>query len=274
MGKLAEGFTEISLTEPGVLLLYSLQKVGKTTLACMLPDHYILGTEARALKYHRHRGVYCPNARAFVEQLDLIESDDDFKVKFLVVDTVTTLDEWAEYIGTIRYMNTTQGKAFNRVGEQANGPKIMPGQPGFNSVHSIPNGFGFRWSREVMMEWFKRFEKLVEDGKVEHVILMAHVKDKLLVSKSGETVQSVDINLTGKVKNLWAAKADAVGYMYADDSKRMVSFKTSSREKVLSGPRSHYLSDKTLEISDRDDKGKVKANWEVIYPSLKSKKAA
>ena len=165
-------------------------------------------------------------------------------------------------------MNTTQGKKFNRVGEVETGAKIMPGQQGFNSVHSIGQGYGYRWSREVMMEWFRKFEDLVEMGRCDHVILMAHVKDKLQATKTGDVVSSLDINLTGRVKQIWAAKADAIGYMYADENVRYISFNASSKEKVLAGPRQAYLAGKTIKVSESNKDGKITHYWEEIFPSL------
>ena len=45
---------------------------------------------------------------------------------------------------------------------------------------------------------------------MKHIILLAHVKDKFLESKGGELVQSIDLNLTGKVKGIYSSKVDAI----------------------------------------------------------------
>ena len=112
-----------------------------------------------------------------------------------------------------------------------------------------------------MTRWFKTLEKLIEDGKVGTVVLLAHVRDKFITSKSGDTVMSTDIDLTGKVKGIYSTNSDAIGYMYAKGNKRVISFKSTSSEKVVSGNRSHYLSDKNIEISELNpESGEVTPN--------------
>ena len=103
------------------------------------------------------------------------------------------------------------------------------GDTNFQSVHTLGEGYGYRWSREVMMAWFKRFEKLIATGKVKHIVLIAHVKDKLIPTKQGDTVMSLDLNLTGRVKSGYAANSDAVGYMYAKKNERFISFKSNKQ---------------------------------------------
>ena len=45
-------------------------------------------------------------------------------------------------------MGKPQGKAFNRVGEAATGAMIYHTDPKFDTVHSLGQGYGYKYSRE------------------------------------------------------------------------------------------------------------------------------
>ena len=70
----------------------------------------------------------------------------------------------------------------------------------------------------------KNIAQIIASGNVGYIILLAHVKDKLIESKNGDSVESIDINLTGKVKSIYASRVDAIGHFYREKNKGFISY--------------------------------------------------
>jgi hypothetical protein len=91
--------------------------------------------------------------------------------------------------------------------------------------------------------------------------LSGHIKDKQVDDK-GEMVMSANIDLSGKLKSLVCANADAIGYMYRKGSKTILSFKTN--EEVTCGARPDHLRNKEIVIADSSE-GSLKISWDEVY---------
>jgi hypothetical protein len=75
-------------------------------------------------------------------------------------------------------------------------------------------------------------------------------------------VMSANIDLTGKIKSLICANADAIGYMYRRGNETILSFKTN--EEVTCGARPEHLQNEEITISEMID-GKLKTYWNKVY---------
>ena len=73
---------------------------------------------------------------------------------------------------------------------------------------------------------------------------------------------SANIDLTGKIKSLICANADAIGYMYRKGSKTILSFKTN--DDVICGARPEHLSNAEIVITEMID-GVVKTTWDKVF---------
>jgi hypothetical protein len=113
-----------------------------------------------------------------------------------------------------------------------------------------------------MTDWYDRLLNLITLGKVDHIILLAHVKDKLVESKNGDSVDSIDINLTGKVKSIYASRVDAIGHLYREGNKGFLSF--DNEFKVVCGGRCKHL-DGIIQISEKMPDKSIKTFWENIF---------
>ena len=153
--------------------------------------------------------------------------------KYIAIDTISKLEEWCEAEGKKIYMKTPMGKNF----ETKN--------PGM-SILSLPNGAGYLYLRMAYKKWIDRLNLLAD-----HVILVGHLKDKLL-EKKGKEVAVKDLDLTGKIKQITCANADAVGYIYREEEQTMVSF--NSLDDITAGSRCAHLKGKTMPM-----------NWSDIY---------
>ena len=108
------------------------------------------------------------------------------------------------------------------------------------SILSLPNGAGYLYLRIAFKRWIDRLNKLAD-----HVILVGHLKDKML-DKKGKEVSSKDLDLTGKIKQITCANADAIGYIYRNDDKTMISF--NSMDDITAGSRCDHLKGQEMEL--------------------------
>lgn len=247
---------------PRVQIIYSVPKAGKTTIISKLPNHLILELEPGGADYIEGRIQEINKASEFNEVLTLIKNSPTKVCDYLVIDTITRLDEWSEIVGTYNYMMKPQGKKFNRENEDPNGKMIYHTDIRFETVHSLGQGYGYQHSRQAMTEWYDKFLELVTLEKVSYVILLAHVKDKLVESRNGDSVETIDINLTGKVKSIYASKVDAIGHFYRENGKGYISY--NNEYKVACGGRCPHL-DGSIQVSEKLEDKSVKVDWSKIY---------
>jgi len=134
---------------------------------------------------------------------------------------------------------------------------VKIGDPNPNvSILSLPNGGGYLYLREAYTA-----VSTALDACFDRVIYLGHLKDKML-EKNGKEVSARDIDLTGKIRNIACANADAIGYMYREGNKTMLSFKTS--QDVICGARPEHLRDKEITLLEYND-GKFTNHWDEIY---------
>ena len=174
----------------------------------------------------------------------------------IVIDTLTRIDEWSEMAGTITYMSKPMGKSHNRKKDQrgvVTNEAYKPEDNEWESVHELANGFGYRYSRQAILDLVARFEKLAPV-----VIYVCHVKEKFVGANLGEEVSVKEINLTGKVKDNLASTVDTIAFLYRDENKLMASFSDED------GSRCKSLSGKTIKLSESDKLGNVTVDWSKI----------
>lgn len=247
---------EPKAVNPHTLLIYAPPKTGKTTIVSQLKDSLILELERNGGDYVSGIILDIDKPSDFNRALDAIEVSEK-KYKYLIIDTLTQLDIWSEIVGTYNFMKKSQGKKFNREGDIPNGQMIMHTDPRFESVHELPNGFGYVHSRNQMIDWYERIITLAD-----HIIFICHVKETMIESKNGDTVESKDINLTGRVKSIIASRVDAIGILSRKDGKGYLNF--SNEYKIVSGGRCRHLDGEIL-ISEKQPDGSIKTFWENIY---------
>lgn len=247
---------------PRIQIIYSIPKAGKTNIVSQLKNHLILELEPGGADYINGRIQDINKPSEFNEILKEIKESETKVCDYLVIDTITRLDEWSEIVGTYNYMSKPQGKKFNRIGEVENGVKIPHTDSRFETVHQLGQGFGYQHSRQVMTDWYNEFLDLIALGKVEYIILLAHVKDKLIELRNGDSVESIDINLTGKVKSIYSSRVDAVGHFYREKEKGFISY--NNEYKIVCGGRCPHL-DGSILVSEKQSDKTIKTFWENIY---------
>jgi hypothetical protein len=260
--ELVTGVRPPKFKNPRIQIIYSVPKAGKTTILGALEDNFIIELEPGGADYISARVQEVYKASEFNQVLDAILKSPDKVSTYLTIDTITKLDEWSEIVGTYNYMGKPQGKKFNRVGEVETGAIIYHTDPKFDTVHSLGQGFGYKYSREAMTDWYDKFLEIIAAGKVDYIILVAHVKDKLVESRNGDSVETIDVNLTGKVKSIYASRVDAIGHFYRENTKGYISY--NNEFKIVCGGRCSHL-DGSIQVSEKQPDGSIKVDWSKIY---------
>ncbi|NBP67859.1 MAG: hypothetical protein EBU52_03870, partial [Cytophagia bacterium] len=99
-------------------------------------------------------------------------------------------------------------------------------------------------------------------GLAPHVILVGHIKDTLL-EKNGAEFNSLDLDLTGKLKRITTSNADAIGYLYRKGNQNILSFKTS--DEIACGARPDHLRNAEIVLSEIQEDGSVVTHWDKIF---------
>lgn len=214
-------------------ILFGLPKCGKTTLLSELEDCLIIDTENGSdgvsgliKKVPLDKG---PVGRMlWLEKLadHLIEQGKPYD--YVAIDSFSEVNDWAEWSGTYRYMHTVQGQKFNREGGEKGASMLKPTDQDYQSVHTIGEGFGYRWSREDTLRIYEKFTQVAKKC----VFFICHVEDKYIAQKENtEVLAPKQLALTGKLRNILPRKVDAIGYVYNEDGVVKVNF-TGSEEKT------------------------------------------
>lgn len=231
-------------SSPRNLIIFSKPKTGKTTLLSQLDNCLILDLE-KGSKYVDAMKVEASS----IEEIKLIgkaikEAGNPYT--YLAVDTITALEEMCIPYAEELYTKTPMGK---------NWP--TSGKAQYGSLLSLPNGAGYPYLREA-------FTKVVNylHTWAPRIILVGHVKDTML-EKNGSEFNSLDLDLTGKLKRITASNSDSIGYLYRKGKQNILSFKTS--DEIACGARPKHLSNQEIVLSEIDSEGNITTNWDKIY---------
>lgn len=203
---------------PKNMIIYGPPKIGKTTALSQLENCLIIDLEdgsdmVDALKIK-------VNSLAELAKVGQAIISEGKPYKYIAIDTITQLEVWCEEEAKKMYQETPMGKNFD------------PQNKGL-SVLSLPQGAGYLWLRKAFMKWFFRLSKLAD-----HVIFVGHLKDKYL-TKNGKEVKAGDLSLSGKLREITCANADAIGLVYRGEQTTKISFDSTNDD--TAGSRCEHL---------------------------------
>lgn len=232
---------------PRKLIIFSKPKVGKTELVSKLEGALIVDLEEGsgfldAVKYDVVKQAR-KNNRTILQELRALGNAikaQNRPYKYIVVDTITKLEDIAAPLALSMYQKTPMGKNFS-------GDNIL----------SLPNGGGYGYLREA---FFKLLNEIYSWS--DRTILLAHLKAKY-IEKNGKEVIAAELDMTGKIRSITSADVDAIGLLYREsENKNVVSFKTS--DDVICGARPVHLKNQEIVISESTPSG-ITAHWNKIY---------
>jgi hypothetical protein len=231
-----------------------LPKVGKTgelvNLAKM-QDCLIIDTE-EGTKTYDTVAVNISNTQGVTNIIESITAEgmkraaagkkgmDIFPYKFLALDTLDKFEDFAEVSATENYrMSVLNKKGLGDFAQK------------YRTVLELPQGGGYYYLRNEVMDNIAALAKVCP-----YLILIVHVKEKMMLDKANQEVKVNDISLTGKLASMVCAEADAIGYMYRNPKGELrISFQTY--DGAVMGARQRYLAGQDMPFA-----------WETIYPDV------
>jgi hypothetical protein len=214
-----------SRKSPKNMIIYGSPKIGKTTALSQLDNCLIIDLEAGSDMVDALK-VKVNNLKELADVgREILKQGKPYK--YIAIDTISKLEEWCEEEGKKIYMLTPMGKNFDKDKQGL-------------SILSLPNGGGYLYLRLAYKKWIDRLNLLAD-----HIILVAHLKDKML-EKKGKEVSVKDLDLTGKIKQITCSNSDAIGYIYREGEETMISF--DSLEEIAAGTRCEHLKGKTMPL--------------------------
>lgn len=209
---------------PTKLILFGPTKVGKTTVLSALENCLIIDTE-RGSKYIEGM-IQEVNSLAELAEVKKAIGESKHRYDYIALDVIDKIVEWAE--------------------------EDVAVQNGIKHFSELAYGAGYGQVRTLVMRIINSFAELTD-----HLIIIGHRKKTIIGSESLEfTADTLD--LSGKLKNMLCADADAIGYMFRESEEKggpsvlKVSFKTGDEVEV--GTRLQRLRGEVFEF-----------DWKKIY---------
>jgi hypothetical protein len=248
-------------SSPKRMLIFSSPKVGKTSMLAQLPNSLLIDLESGASHYE---GAYIdiPQQASVLGKGPITTLKEVAKAitaknaelgkpayDFIIVDTLTVMEDLATSLATSNYKKSAQGINFK----------------GTNVVREMPNGYGYEWLRGAFEELYTLFDGLA--GKC--IIFTGHTKLTSTL-KDGESIQAKDVQLTGKIKLMVNSSVDSIAHLYRDKTTQQnkLSFKNEETD-LATGSRIPHLTGKEFVISEMKE-SVLTTYWEEIFPSLKA----
>jgi len=222
---------------PKRIVIYSKPKTGKTTAYAGLDGNLIIDLE-NGSDYVEAMKLKAESLQELKEIGKAIK-EAGYPYKYVTIDTVTALEDMVMPLAVNLYRQTAMGKNYDG-----------------DNVTTLANGAGYLYIRQAFFQVLNFIDKLAPT-----IILSGHIKDKVVDDK-GEMVMSANIDLTGKIKSLICAQADAIGYMYRKGNQTILSFKTN--EEVTCGARPEHLRNEEIVISEMID-GVLNTSWDKVF---------
>ena len=213
---------EILSTNPKIMLLYGAPKVGKTTMLSQLDDCLILDTEDVSRMIEGH--ILSINDRT--DLLGFYKSiEDGLDYKYIAIDTIDKIVEWTE-------------RAICEEFQVVN-------------IADLAYGKGFGLVREKVLNNIKKLA-----SSCEGLIVIGHRKTASAVENSN-AVDPQSLDISGKLKNMMMAMADAVGFVHRDDDNVLkISFEATNA--LEAGSRCPHLRGQIIDF-----------DWKLIYKQEK-----
>jgi len=239
---------------PKNLIIFSKPKVGKTSLLAELPNCLILDLESGS-DYVDAMKLKATTVTE-IREIGKAIIDAGRPYDYIAVDTITALETMCVKEAEKLYMKTPMGKA--RWIKKNEDGTIDPTSDklSYGTILNLPNGQGYGYLRDAIT-------KVIEEIKTyaPRVILLGHVKDAMIETK-GVEVNSMDLDLTGKIKRIISSQSDAIGYLYRKGNQNVLTFKT--KDDVACGARPIHLRNQDIIVSEMNDEGLV-THWNKVY---------
>lgn len=253
---------------PRLMVLFGKPKAGKSSLMASIDNNLIIDLEDG----YRALDVMSVDAKS-AEEIFMIkkaievknhENGDKPFYRFITIDNATRLEEMSLPYAAALYRQTPMGSNYgykkDKMGvllKDKNSNKVIDPKA---DVRQLPNGAGYTYTRKALKEMINMFKPLCDT-----LILVCHVKDKQIKKNDTESSEMA-VDLAGKIGDIICGEADAIGYVYREDNKTLISFKGG--DSVIRGSRPLHLREKTFTVAESDADGNLKIDMSPIFPDI------
>lgn len=248
---------------PRLLVLFGFPKSGKSSCVASLDNNLIIDLEDgyRALEVMTvpARDIYDIFAiKAALEKK--IKETGTKPYQFITIDNASRLEEMCLVYAAALYRKTPMGQNWGTLRDKDNNPikkdgKIVPDPKA--DVRLLPNGSGYLYLRNALKEVIHMFQPLCDT-----LILVCHVKDKQIQMNGAESTELV-VDLAGKLGDIICGEADAVGFVYREGNKTIISFEGGVGH--IREARPLHLRGRQFIVGESDENNVLKMDMSKIF---------
>jgi len=125
------------------------------------------------------------------------------------------------------------------------------------NLKTVPNGAGWQYIRDAFFNVIAMFSLYCEN-----LVIVAHTKAKT-INKGGQELEVTDIDVSGKMSQMLAARTEAIGLVYRKGNQTMVSFK--GEQFIVSGARPVHLKEQEFVMCESDEDLNMTFHWDKIF---------
>jgi len=252
MSLLPDKNSTVTVVNPTTLVLFGGTKQGKTTMVANLEDNLIIDLEG-GTRYYECMAIDVPGVAA----------KNEVTPWSVIKDIVLDLKEYKKKHGKNKYKRITLDTA--GVLEDMTMPyaiglyKAEPRNKNYQgkNLKTVPNGAGWAYIRDGFFNTLAMFQLYCDT-----LIIVAHTKAKT-INKGGQELEVTDIDVSGKMSQMLAAKAEAIALVYRKDNKTMFSFKGD--QFVVSGARPKHLKEQEFVMCESDENLDLTFFWDKVF---------
>jgi hypothetical protein len=224
------------------LVYFGKPKVGKTSIASLLPNNLIIDLE-NGTDFLSAMVLKANNVTELSEIAAAIANANKeagkFVYDYITIDNGTKLQDLIMNLALQLYQETPMGKNYNA------------------DVRKLPNGAGYLYIREAFFKVIDLFKTLAPT-----FILICHTKDNT-INKDGKELSEMSIDLVGQLARLVAADADAVGFVYRKKNQTIMNFNGSGD--FIVEARQPHLRGQEIIVAESDEDNVLTAHWDRIF---------
>jgi len=248
---------------PRLLVLFGLPKAGKSSTVASLDSNLIIDLE----EGYRSLSVMSVDAKDIYDIFNIkaalekkIKETGKKPYRYITIDNATRLEEMCLVYAAALYRKTPMGSQWGYLRDKNNNVVRKDGKPVIDpkaDVRLLPNGSGYLYLRNALKEVVHMFQPLCET-----LILVCHVKDKQ-IQMNGEESSKMVVDLAGKLGDIICGEADAVGYIYREGNKTIMSFEGGAGD--IREARPIHLRGRSFVVGESDENNNLKMDMSKIF---------
>ena len=248
---------------PRLLVLFGHPKSGKSSSVASLDDNLIIDLEDgyRALSVMKINVNDIYDIFATKTALEKKKRETGkIPYRFITIDNATRLEDMCLVYAAALYRKTPMGQTWEVLRDDKNQTVKKDGKYVYkpnSDVRTLPNGAGYFYLRQALKEVIHMFQPYCNK-----LILVCHVKYKQIQMNGAESNELV-VDLAGKLGDIICGEADAVGFIYRDANKTIISFEGGTGH--IREARPLHLRGKSFVVGESDADNNLKMDMSKIF---------